>query len=59
MQRIYRHPKSGKFAGVCEGIGLYYNTDPVLIRVIFLMLFLGFGCGLLAYLICWIIIPKK
>ena len=59
MKRIYRYPQSGKLAGVCEGVGVYYNIDPVLIRIIFLLLFLGFGCGLLVYIISWIIIPEN
>ena len=60
MQKVYRNPSSGKLAGVCEGIGVYTKIDPVIIRVIFIMWgFLGLGLGCLAYLICWIVIPKK
>ena len=59
MQKMYRYPKSGKLAGVCEGIGTYSKIDPVIIRIIFIMwIFLGLGLGCLVYLICWIVIPK-
>jgi len=46
-------------AGVCGGIGEYLNIDPVLIRVVMVILALGAGAGLLAYLICAIIIPEQ
>ena len=35
MKKIYRSPEQGKIAGVCFALGEQYNTDPVLIRIIF------------------------
>ena len=46
-------------AGVCSGIAKHFGWDPVLIRVLFLVAFLGFGTGLLLYLILWIVMPKS
>ena len=57
MNRLYRNKEEGKIAGVCAGLGDYFEIDPVIIRLIFLLaLFLG--GGLIVYLIAWVIIPK-
>ena len=48
----------GVIAGVCGGLGNYFNLDPVLVRVIFLLLFFFKGGGLLLYIILWIVIPR-
>ena len=58
MKKLYRNTTDGKIAGVCLGIGDYFEIDPVIIRLIFLCaLFLG-GAGLPVYLIAWFIVPK-
>ncbi len=59
MKRIYRSRQNKVIAGVCGGIGEYFNIDPVLIRVLFVLLVLLQGFGILAYIIAWIIIPKN
>jgi phage shock protein C len=58
MKRLYRSRKSKVIAGVCGGIAEYFNVDPVLIRLIAVLLFFAGGAALLAYLIGIIIIPK-
>ncbi|MBI44925.1 MAG: PspC domain-containing protein [Candidatus Marinimicrobia bacterium] len=58
MKRLYRSKKNKKIAGICIGIGDYFDIDPIIIRLLFLVaLFLG--GGLIVYLIAWIIIPYK
>ncbi|TVR39142.1 MAG: PspC domain-containing protein [Cryomorphaceae bacterium] len=58
MQRqLLRYPKKGMLGGVCYGLAEHFNTDPTLIRIIFILLFLFVGGGLLAYLILWIVVP--
>ena len=47
-----------KLAGVCGGIAEYFDLDPTLVRIIWLVLVLCCGIGVLAYLICWILMPK-
>lgn len=60
MDRIlYRSTKYRKIAGVCGGLGEYFNVDPVIFRILFLLFFFVFGGGLFAYIIMWFIIPKK
>ena len=45
-------------AGVCGGIAEYFGVDPTLIRVIWAVLICCFGTGILAYIICMLIIPE-
>ena len=45
--------------GVCSGFGKYFNIDPVLIRLVWVILFFVLGAGLLAYILSWIIIPEE
>ena len=46
-------------AGVCSGIAEYFDTDPTLIRILFVLFALALGSGLLFYIILAIIIPSK
>ena len=46
-------------AGVCGGIGEYFDIDPTIIRVLWAVLILCAGMGFWAYLICALVIPKK
>jgi phage shock protein PspC (stress-responsive transcriptional regulator) len=53
-------PKDGAMiAGVCAGVARYFGLDPTLIRVIWVLLVCLAGTGILAYLICWIVIPQE
>jgi Putative stress-responsive transcriptional regulator len=58
MKRLYRSTIDRKIAGVCGGVGEYFGIDPVIVRVIFAVL-LFTGLGVIAYLIMWILVPKK
>jgi phage shock protein C len=58
-KRLYRSRSERWLAGVCGGIGNYFNTDPTVIRVIFVVAALILGGGLLIYLILWLIIPLE
>ena len=55
---LYRNNTNSKIAGVCSGIGDYFEIDPVIIRLIFLFGFF-LGGGLIVYIIGWIVIPLK
>jgi len=58
--RLYRNTKEKVIAGVCAGIADHFDTDPVLIRLMWVFLTLiSVGAGILAYIIAWIIIPRK
>ncbi|MDX1283799.1 MAG: PspC domain-containing protein [Draconibacterium sp.] len=57
-RRLYRDPDRRVLGGVCGGLGAYFNMDPVILRIIFVVLFILNGLGLLAYLVLWIAVPK-
>jgi len=59
IKRLYRSKKNRVIAGVCGGIGEYFNIDPTLIRLIWILLVFAGGSGILAYIIAWIIIPEE
>ena len=58
-KRLTRSRTERWIGGVCGGIGNYFNLDPTVIRVIFVLLALIVGGGLLIYLILWLIIPLE
>jgi phage shock protein C len=58
-KRIYRSRKERMIGGVCGGLGYYLNIDPVLVRLVWVVLFFFAGVGLLAYILSWIIIPEE
>ena len=59
MKRLTRSRTDRKICGVCAGIAEYFEVDPTLIRVGWVIFALMGGSGLLAYLICAIIIPEQ
>lgn len=58
-KRIFRLRTDRVLAGVASGVARHFGTDPVLIRVLFVVLSLAGGGGLLAYIILWAIIPEE
>jgi phage shock protein C len=56
-RRLYRNPNDKILGGVCSGVANYFDVDPVIIRLVFAILFLTAGIGLFAYILAWIIIP--
>lgn len=56
-RRLYRNPNDKVIGGVCSGVANYFDIDPVIVRLVFAVLFLTAGIGLLAYIIAWMIIP--
>lgn len=57
-RRLYRSRKDRKIAGVCGGLAEYFNVDPTLIRIVWAVLVLGAGTGIIAYLLFWLIVPE-
>lgn len=58
-KRLYRSYTDKMLGGVCGGLGEYFDIDPVIIRVLFVIALLFGGGGILAYIILWIVIPQK
>lgn len=57
--RLYRNSNDRLLAGVCSGLANYFDLDPTIVRVVFLVLAFGGGFSLLAYLALWIFVPKR
>lgn len=58
-KKIYRKTDDCVVAGVCSGLADYFEIDETLVRVIFVLLAIGGGSGILIYLVLWLVIPKK
>ncbi len=56
-RRLYRNPNDKMLGGVCSGLANYFDIDTVIVRLVFAILFITAGVGLLAYILAWIIIP--
>ena len=60
MKKLYLSDTDKKLGGVCGGLGEYFDKDPTLVRVIFVLIVLfSFGFGVLAYLLMWLVIPRR
>ena len=58
-KRLLR-PVNGKMiAGVCAGIAIYFDIDPTIVRIIYVLMFFMLGTGILLYLILWLVIPQE
>ena len=57
-KRLYRSRENRMIAGVCGGIGEYFNIDPTLIRLLLLFLTIWGGGGVVMYFIAWLVIPE-
>lgn len=57
-RRIYRDPDRRIFGGVCAGLAAYLNIDALIIRIVFAILFLAGGFGILIYLVLWVVLPE-
>ncbi len=59
MEKRLVKGKDRKLFGVCSGIADYFDCDPTIVRILFMVLLLGYGAGLLLYLLAAIIIPNE
>ena len=55
MKRLYRFPIPGMIGGVCHGLEDYFNVDPILFRVAFVLIQ---PIGFMAYVLLWLLAPK-
>ncbi len=59
MKKLYRSRSDRRLAGVCGGLAAYFNIDPTLIRLLFVLGLLFVGGTMLAYIILMILIPGE
>ncbi|MCK4663604.1 MAG: PspC domain-containing protein [Bacteroidales bacterium] len=58
-RKFYRDPDNKVFGGVCSGLAAYFNIDPVILRIITIVLFIfAIPFTLITYIILWIVIPE-
>lgn len=58
-KRLYRDENNKVLGGVCAGLANYFGIDPVVIRIIFVVLLFAGGIGFLPYIIFWIAVPSS
>lgn len=58
-KRLYKASDRGQIAGVALGLAEYFDVDPTLVRLLFVILAFTGGPGILAYIILWIIVPDE
>ena len=58
-KKLYKDINNKKLCGVCAGLAKYLNMDVTLIRLIWALACICGGTGLLAYIICAIVIPEE
>ena len=59
-KQLYRSTTNRMVAGVCAGIGDYFNVDPTLVRLAFVLgTFLGLGSLVIAYIVLMIVVPEE
>jgi phage shock protein C len=56
-RKLMRSNTDKKIAGVCAGLADYFDLDPTIVRVVWLLAVLCLGTGLLLYIILWIVLP--
>lgn len=59
MKKLYKSRTDKKIDGVCAGIAKYLNLDPTIIRLLWIILVVAAGSGVLAYILCMIIMPVE
>lgn len=58
-KKLYKSNQNKMLDGVCGGIAEYFGIDPTVVRLIWALFSLMGGCGILAYVIAAIIIPRN
>lgn len=58
-RQLVRSRKHRMIGGVAGGLAEYFEIDPVIVRVLFIVATLGWGLSLVAYIILWIIVPDE
>ena len=58
-KKLYRTRYNKKLAGVCGGVAKYFDLDPTVVRLIWAIVCLFAGTGILAYIVCALIIPEE
>lgn len=60
-KRLYRSKENKILAGILGGVGEYFETDPVLVRLIYLIILIATGVlpGILVYILAIFVVPER
>lgn len=58
-KKLYKSTTNRVLCGVCGGIGEYFNIDPTLVRLLWILFCCAGGSGIIVYIIAAIIIPEQ
>ncbi len=60
VKRVFREREQAKLGGICAGLGTYLGLDPVIVRIVWILVtvFTGFVFGIVSYVLAWIVIPQ-
>lgn len=59
QKKLKRSRSESMIAGVCGGLGDYFGLDPTVVRLVFVLLALLGGPGVVLYVILWIVMPRQ
>ena len=59
MKKLHKSQTDKKLCGVCGGIAEYFNIDPTLVRLLWILFSIAGGAGVLAYIIAAVIMPEN
>ncbi|HLB56936.1 MAG TPA: PspC domain-containing protein [Coxiellaceae bacterium] len=57
-KQLFRSKTNCKIAGVCGGLGEFFDIDPIFFRAIFLISAFFGGLGIIIYLVLWLLMPE-
>ena len=58
-KKLVKSQSNKKISGVCAGLAEYFGIDATIVRLVFALCLLFFGCGLTAYIVCLILMPRE
>ena len=58
-KKLYRSRTDKQLAGVCAGLANYLGMDPTVVRLVWALVSLFAGAGLIAYIVCALVIPEE
>ena len=58
-KRLYRSVRDKNLAGVCGGVAEYFNIDPTIVRILWLIFSLFYFAGVVAYIIAVLVVPQN
>ncbi len=58
-KRLYKSDTDVKIAGVCAGIAEYFDIDPTIVRLAWVLFTLFGGAGIIGYFVAWLVMPKR